>query len=341
MKSIKRILIWSIVGIVIEAMSIIILDKLYVPALLTAKPKEVKVERTVKVEKPIEINIPDNAANIGNSYDGQYVSYYEDNSLKIVNTKDASINTVVAEKNAEIVYSRWLLDANRMLICEKDLSQNKARYFKFYYYEKGQKSPVYDIHSNVLQIALKTKNDKIQDIALAKNIAYMDIKISSGTSYDTVYRINSMAQNESNFTVSANSRIGAFNNDNDIVYEQNNNVKDKNLGWNAKNYCLLGLDDNDNVYLGTLQNGKVTKLAFGAINKRLIDWQGISFSEPTDKNNILISIEGKILVNNPEKGVITVGSTNKQISYSGKFIGITENSIVFVNQGKLETKPLD
>ncbi len=342
----KKLLIWSLIAIAIESGMFFYLDKIY------AKPmsdyKEVK--SVAKTDKKVysDVKIPANAENIGVSYDGKYVSYYEDDVLKIASSEDGKINSIEGNNNASICYSKWMPDSNWILICEKD---NKDK-INFYNYNpsKDTKNQLADHDMKPLTIEVNSKNDKIENIALstASHVMYTKILHSNGKS--DIYRGNVMNQTEEIKT--PNNEIGnisILNLASDLIYEdkeedeiknvtqtvtknkkgdekKSTNISSLDFNGNSKK-VLLGTDIEEKVYVGISENDKISEILFGNLKNSTDQWKSLKLTEAVDKKDIIIAKEGNVYINQQSKNSVKNAITNAETKYNGKLIGIQDKYI--------------
>ena len=118
MKWIKRISIWIVVSLSIQCLGLFYVDHYFLATDSKVVTKKVDEDKSEKI-KNIDITVPANAENILVSYDAKYLSYYENEKLKIVNCKDGKIKNIEVEEGSKISFYEWLPDRNRMLLVEK------------------------------------------------------------------------------------------------------------------------------------------------------------------------------------------------------------------------------
>ncbi|NMM64063.1 hypothetical protein HBE96_15580 [Clostridium sp. P21] len=354
MNLLKKLLIWSIIAVLIESGMLFYLDKAYSAA--RSDYKEVK--STAKSEKKAynEIKVPENAENIQVSYDGKYVSYCEDNVLKIANSQDSKIQSIDINSNSSICYSRWLPDTNWLLICEKDTKDR----INFYNYNpnKSSKNQLIDHDMKPLIIELDNKSDKIEDIALstANHVMYTKILHKSGKS--DIYGTNVMGQVEKIKT--SNNKIGnisMLNLASNLIYEDKEEDEIKNLTQTVvKNKkgdekkltdissidfdddsrkVLLGTDTQDRIYAGILESGKVSQVILGELKDSTSPWKKLKLSALTDKDNIVITAQGNMYIKDKSQNSVKNAVTNAETKYNGKFIEIQNKYIYSLYDNKV------
>ena len=120
MKWMKRIIIWIVVSLSVQSLVFFYVDNYFLATDSKIVAKKVDEDKTEKI-KNIDITVPANVRNILVSYDAKYLSYYENEKLKIVNCKDGSIKNIAENEGSKISFYEWLPDRNRMLLVEKKL----------------------------------------------------------------------------------------------------------------------------------------------------------------------------------------------------------------------------
>lgn len=357
MRNFIRILIWSLIAVVIEVAGISYLDRTY------SKPVDTysEVESTPKKEKKTynDVKLPENASDVKVSYDGKYVSYYEDEVLKIVNTMDESNSSVETTNNAVICYSKWLPDSNLLLLCEKD----KKNKISFYSYDAGKssKKELIDHDLKPLKIETNSKNDTVDKITLSTANHVMYVKILHKDKTSDLHKINVMNQVEEMKTSSNMiGNISMLRNDTNLIYEDleneeiknftttkttvkvNKKVQEKDVVRNSSiqfedddKKVLLGTDDEDRVYVATTRNGKVDKVLFGDLKNSTDQWKTLKLLEATDRKNVIVTKVGDVYIKDDAKGVLKNIVSNNETKYDGNFIEIQDKYVFTLSNNKV------
>ena len=93
MKWNKRIIMWIAVSLSIQCLVLFYIDHYFLATDSKVVTEKVDEDKSEKI-KNIDITVPANIKNILTSYDAKYLSYYENEKLKIVNCKDGSIKDI-------------------------------------------------------------------------------------------------------------------------------------------------------------------------------------------------------------------------------------------------------
>jgi hypothetical protein len=339
MKIIKRIAIWSATALVIQSLMIFMIDKYYEKTLMNTKVTEVRVYKDKKPQNKPIISIPLDAKKIEASFDGQYISYYEHNELNEINTYDGTKHIVNAEKNCQIVYSKWLPDINSMILCEKDLSQKRNINFFSYVADNNNKVAPTDTNNHTLKFTLNSSSDNIINIALSSTMGIMYIKVLKSDGKNDIFYNDVNGKTSSLFSMKNIGNISPFKLKPNLIYEDlnNNTVRITASNWriNNKQTCLFNTDNADNLYIGVLENEKVKKVLYGSIDKSIDKWTSLTFVEPENKNDVLVTKNGKVYVKNNMEGYIIDKATDKKVNYKGTLLKITDKTVISVFNGKL------
>lgn len=351
MKVFKKLLCWSVIGIVIESLLLFSLNTIYAQHLNSYKEEKREPQKNKKAYNPIKIST--DAKNIKVSWNGKYISYYENEVVKIVNTENETSHEVSSSRNSSICYSKWLPDSNLLLLCEKD----KGNIISFYSYDadKDSRKELTDYDIKPLKIKLSTKSDTIDNITLSTANHVMYIKVLHNNSKSDIYKTNIMNQIEKVKNLN-NMTIGNFSMlhyETNLIYEdiehgeirniEITSIKDKkseekqlikvssiDTNENEEKF-LLGTDDEDKIYIGIKNSSKVSKILFGDLKTIPDQWKSIGLLELTDKKDIIITKKGSIYIKDDTKGCIRNVVSNSETKYEGAFIQIEDNYIyVFV-----------
>lgn len=345
MKIIKNLVIWSIIAIVFQSVVFFAADRYYETSLLNTKTTEVKIEDTSAFVRNVTINIPSSATKIASSFDGQYLSYYENDKLNVVNTYDGTKQIVSPEKNNEQIYSKWQPDINLMILCEKSLDNPKDISIYTYNADNNSKETPTDSSNADIKLTLNSSNDKISDIEFSTAMNTFYIKTLKANETNDIF-FNDVNGNMKSLITSKNiGTIRTFKNKPGLLYEDLSNdvikFTNENKSIAKENYCILYTDDNENVYMGVLTNGLIDKILYGTTEKSISQWQSINLQSPVNKDSVLITNEGKIYIKYTDSGYILDEQSNKKTSYKGTFLSITDKELLSLENGKLQRVKLN
>ncbi|MBC2581585.1 hypothetical protein [Clostridium sp. DJ247] len=344
MRGFKRLLVWSLIPILIELLGLLYLDNFYLKDETSFNTEKMDLT-SKKAPNKINIKIPDSADDIQVSYKGNYISYYDNGVINVVDTSNNKKKEIQFDNNTKLSYYKWLNDKNIMLIAEKYYDVDGDTYIKFESYsaKKDEKMPVSDEKNKQLKISIKDEKSEVQDIGLpgAGNVTY--VKLGKEGTRSKIYRINVMAQWEQvNYQGNKLGNIEAFYKEDRLIYEDiiANRIRATGLkdpiatGENAK-HNLLKVDNEDNIYIGNGEGDSVNKIFVVNLKKNNGDRKVITLKEPVKKSNIYITMDGKIYVNNTQSNVVTDIESGKETQYTGTLLKIYNYGIISKNNGKL------
>lgn len=98
----------------------------------------------------------------------------------------------------------------------------------------------------------------------------------------------------------------------------------------------VGIDESDRVYIGDEKDGKISNIYYGTIDSGKNDYQNMNLNKLVDRKNVFVMRSGKVYINNNLEGIIEEVGNGKQYAYKGNLIGIYEEGIASVSNGKLQ-----
>lgn len=335
MKIFIRILIWIMVSLAVQGAGLF-----YVNNYLLSSNTSIKTKKVVKSEPKVadaEINIPDNAKHINVSFDAKFLAYYDGDVLKVVNTKTGDEKKVEFRDGIQVSFYKWLPDRNRMLIAEKETS-NQSSNFKLAYYDVDK-----DTKEDIKELDWSDKKAEVEDIQISVNTNVICVEVASSGKRSNVYWINIMKEMKKVDTKSYQvGKIALLSYEDKLIYEDltHNRIyitgNDEPLTIDGvNNPSIVGVDENDNVYIGETENDKVTKIFYGSVKENANALQTIDLGSAVDKNNILITSQGKVYINDNLKGTVKEFGSGKEYKYAGTFIQMYNGGVISVSDGKL------
>lgn len=341
MKAIKRIFIWILISFAIQIPVFFYLDKYYFATETNFKIKK-DTNTSKNVVSDLKIKVPDDAKQTKLSYNGKYLSYYEGTDIVVTDTKNGTVKKISCEEDSKPSFYKWLPDRDRILIAEK-VSSRRGNSFKLYKYDmvRAQKELITGKdHQQPLYIDALNSRSEVVDMEMSTLNNELYIKVNSGGMRNTIYRIdvnsNLNRVRTSSYLV-GNIRLISHK-ENTVLYEdtlnhkvfmysENNNVSIKGIN----NPRLIGVDGDDNVYIASIENDKVTNIYYGDIEKDNGNWKQISLNEPTDIENIYLTDDGTVYYNDLLKGKIKNSKNGSEINYNGTFLQVYNGGIASIN----------
>lgn len=341
MSALKRIIGWIMISLIVQFAGLFYIDNIYLSNNAPVKVKKIEDKSSDK-KKDAEVAIPENAQNINMSFDGKYVAYYDDDILKVVSTKTGEKKDIYFEEGVKVSYYKWLSDRNRMLIAEKHSNQNgMALRLSYYDIDKDTKEEIKDL-------TWADTESEVESIEASTLTNVIHIKVSRGSGRSSLYWINIMKDMKKLYTNDYFiGEIRTLNHEDKLLYEGKtyNTIHATNVNNSIKIDGvqvpkLLGVDEEDNIYIGSEENENITKVYYGNIEKPTSEWKVIQLSEPIDKDDIYISKKGQVLLNDNLKGIIKEASSGKQTAYKGTFLQIYDDGVASISEGKLQKTDL-
>lgn len=286
-----------------------------------------------------DIKIPSDAKNIQFSYRNTYISFFDSNDkLKIIDTKSSVTKDILPSNNSKIQYYKWLPDADLMIIVE-ELSQKTGKTIRYYSYEinKSIKKEFgdYNNKSNIIK-------------STAKNNHNIEVSTLTGTMYTKISNNNFVYRIDRNETLTkkqlSSSKLGNFkvtSHDDLLVYEDEltneirfmSNKKALNILGYSK-FKLIGTDENNNIYVGKLQNNSITKIYFGKSYDQTNTWESINLENNLQLDQIIFNYSGTIYIKQSSNSIQNL-KTSKTYKYEGNFLSVNNGQLLSIKNSFL------
>ena len=336
MKWMKRISIWIVVSLSLQFSGLFYIDHYFLATDSKVTMKKVDENKSEKV-KNIDITVPANVENILVSYDAKYLSYYENEQLKVINSKDGSIKSIEVEEGTKISFYEWLPDRNRMLLVEKK-SYDESSNLVLYYYDVSKNEKV-----KVKDLAWADTKSEVEDIQLSTLTGVTYVKVSSKGQRSSIYRIDRMgSMTKTNTIPNFVSNIALVRHEDKLIYEglvynaiYATNRDEPITIKDVEKLTLIGTDDDDNVYLGELKDNLISKVYYGKTSENTEEWKIVDLQMPSERNNLFVSSTGKIYQNDALRGVIKEINSGTQTSYEGNLLQLYTKGIVSLVNNKI------
>lgn len=337
MKKFRKVLIWIMLSLIIQGSMYFYIDKYYLSN--NTKLKVTKVEKKNNDENSdLEIKLSENAKDITMSFDGKYVAYYDEDILKVSNTKTGEEKEINFDEDVKLSYYKWISDRNRIIIAEKHKNEDGGYGFKLAYYDVDK-----DAKEEFKDLTWGDEDSVVEDIqeSTITNVIY--VKVSRGGGNSRLYWINIMAEMKRVPTrVQMIGDIALIYHKDKLLYESTTYNKIYATGMDdsldiegVEKPRLLGVDIDDNVYIGQEQKDKLTKVYYGELETPTSQWESIIFDQPIEEKDIHITEEGKIIINDNLNGIIKEIATGKETKYVGKFLQIYQGGVSSISENKL------
>jgi len=329
MKWKKRIYIWIILSLSLQCSILFYINHYFLNTDSKATTKRVNLDKHKQTKKS-NINVPVDAKKILVSYDAKYLSYYVNGELKIVNCEDGSIKNIEGEEGTKISFYKWLPDRNRMLLVEKEILDESSN-LVLYSYDLSKEEKV-----KVKDLSLTDSKAEVDDIQLSILTEFKYIKVSSQGERSSIYKIGRMKDmTKINTTPKYVSNMLLTRREDNLVYE--GAVYNKIYATQLKEFIsvegidkltLIGSDDDDNMYVGKLKSGLVSKVYYGKISEDTSKWKSFDLKEATLKNNLFVSSIGKVYQDDALEGVLKEINSGTETKYEGKLLQLYNEGVV-------------
>lgn len=336
MKLYKKIIAWAILSIILQIGGLFILENFVFKHSSSFKPNKIDVEK--ESTKDINASIPSGAQNVNISYNGKYLTYYENDTLYIEESKTGTKTEVKTEDKGDILYYKWLSDRDRLIIAEK-VTKDGDEVIQLVTYSPKDSSISY-----VTDICDYSDDIEVKKITESTFTSVYYVDIYKGGLKSIVYRID-INNDKSKVSLQASvlGNMQVIPHVDRLVYEDEINNKfyvtspNKQLSFNSnKNLTLLGIDKNDVIYIGELNGEKISSIIYGKIDEDTSAWSTVTLEAVVNRNDIYFNNESEILINDNLKGAVKNLTTNDEVEYEGKLIAIKEDFIATTdNNGKL------
>lgn len=285
--------------------------------------------------------IAEGAQQISMSFNAKFGAYLLDGVLHIVNVDNNKDKKIAGTGNDKITYYRWLPDRD-MVIYSSNSKDGKKGIVQISTYEADSETL-----RDYPEIAGLPSKSEVMEIELSPytNVVYGQIRTSDTNS--KIIRFNVMSQYASIMTIGANSIIKECTYVNKLIYQNKGEAayvydgmtgsKNK-IPLSIKNYCVLGIDLEDTLYIGELDDsGKVIQLYHQQITDQKLntDWTIVPVKEDVLPEEIIVSGSGNIYRDIVEESKIVNLLNDRKASYRGDFIEVLNGALVSKDENKV------
>ncbi|HCW52188.1 MAG TPA: dipeptidyl-peptidase IV [Clostridium sp.] len=342
MKWYRKIIAWAMLSIILQIGGLFILDNFIFKHSSNFSSNKIDIDK--ENTKDINAYIPSGAENINISYNGKYLTYYENDTLYLEQTKTGTRSEIKTDDKGTILYHKWLSDRDRIIIAEK-IEKNGESVIQLITYNPKDSSVTY-----VNTICNYQKDMEVKKISESTITGVYYIDVYKGGLKSNVYRIdinNDITKVQLQANVLGNMQV--IPHEDRLVYEDEVNNKfyvtspNKEVVFNSnKNLTLLGIDREDVIYIGELNGDKISSIIYGKVDTDTSKWSTINLEAVVNRNDIYFSDKSQILINDNLVGVVKNLTTGQELPYDGKLLAIKEDFIATVdNKGKLSYKELN
>lgn len=346
MRKIKRKLMWFAIALILQQSMFLFVDKVYLASDLNIKAERVEEEENI-TDKKSEINIKSGVSKIKLSSDGRYVSYVEDNKLKVLDSNDNKEKVCEIDNGAQVAFYKWLNDEGNMIIIQK-IKEKGVYYFEPISFDakKGEARDLADFDLNKVRIKLENSKDEIENVVFSTLTHSLYIKVKKSTGKYDLYYANVMNQLKK---VKSDKAIGCLvvpTTSTNAVIEEGTNITILNTkGYlsvpNVKSTKILGADVNDNVYFGEVSDNKIKNIYYAVLSDTNKKWYKLKLSSPVNKDDIIVDYSGKVYVNNKSESSVLELTSNKRIKYKGDLVQSYSKGVISREDDRLIKNKLE
>lgn len=371
MKKVCKIIIWLIVGIVIENICFIYFNNYYFVKKLSIN--SIKIGNTTLEETLL--SIPKNVSDIKISYDDKYAAYSLENSVKITNLETKKDEEIKNEAGEKLVLFKWMPYKDEIFLL---IHSSKDKFN----YSLNQYSMISHKISNTISIDIGKFTLSDNKVAVKNNnsIIIEDIKTNSSLNGFLVKTENSGNLNYIFYLLNAGVVVQASDKanitsfypvsfddcflyqkagDNRIytnlkVYKNglsdtvpgavkdlmdeisfDGNLPDQTLKLDSiTNTRLIGTDEKGNAYIGSLNEDKINKLYMVSLIASAADFKIYPLKTPVEEKNIVITSDGGVFA--VYKNYIINLRNSKNVKYKGGFVQISDHKLYYISNGCLK-----
>lgn len=345
MKWKKRIVIWIVFSLSMQCLGLFYINNYLLATDTKVVTKKVVEDKSEKA-KTIDITVPEEAETVLVSYDAKYLSYYEKEELKLVNCSDGKIKNIEAEDGSKITFSEWLPDRNRILIVEKK-SDSESSNLVLYSYDVKKTEKV-----KVKELDWSGISSDVENIQLSTLTGVIYIQVSNNaTSSSSIYRIDRMGDTTKINTIpKLVGNIAVLRSEDKLLYEgsvynkiyatnSDKNISHKSISFQgAEKLTLIGAQ-NDEVYIGELQDNLISKIYYGKTSQDTSQWKILDLQKASEIKDLFISSDGKAYQNDSLRGVIKEIDSGIETSYKGELSQLYTKGIVSIVDNKVSFVP--
>lgn len=337
MRIAKKILIWVCIALMVQIPIYYLADRyIMVKEDIRIYSKNMKVAEE-KEDRKINLPITGDWKNINMSYNGKYLSYTQGKSLIVQNIDNNERVEVPFKEGEQLAYHTWIPERERMIIIEKN-QKGKESVFSINYYDATNKEKI-----RVKDISHEKSDSYIQDVEVSLVTGIIYINIVSKGERSSLYRIdiseNILAIDTKNYFIDKLSLVSSKDR---LLYEDKLYDKVFYLDFpssdsneikidNEEEITLLGCDKIGTVYIGSLEDGKVTSIYTSKGEQNLKSWKKDKLNKPVDEESIYINNKGGFYIIDKEENNIEFRNNRVEIRYNitGEFLGFYNEGYIY------------
>ncbi|WP_138202969.1 hypothetical protein [Haloimpatiens lingqiaonensis] len=333
MKRFKKLLLWVIIGLLLQTLLLWYLDKYILGKDINIQITKIPYEKKDKVYNT-KVKIPLEAKNIKISSEAEYISYFSGKKLNIIDIEKGTTESFPVTEKSTILDYEWVENRSRLLILEGEKEKNSSR-VKISYYDAKK-----HLKEEIAHLAWANIEDTTGHIVISPVIEMIYINITEKDK-SRVYSVDLM-KNVKEINLGKTS-VGNMlvTKENVLLYE---NLEDSSLmQYNKgeikeisklKGTRLWALDKKENIYLYEMKNSKVSDILYIDNISRLNNiknrnFKRISLDKEYNLNSIYLKDNGEVYVKDQETDIIKGCNSHKVFKYEGDFIGFYKYGFLY------------
>ena len=329
MKRYQKIALCMIFSLAVQGGALCYADKILL--------KESDDFRIETIEVPIKtfdtnIEIQSEACNVKVSYGGKYIIYSIGEKIMLIDTKDSQVKEILSD--SQILDCKWVPKNNTLYIVEK--KENKVHVKTFNAdsnieqdlnyicdYKDGMNVQSYIAHSAQYISVYNQNVTDIYRIDIEKEVSKLNTELSKLYSGDVFW-------DEDIFVYQDFQSKKLYKYTSGKVSEIQ--VKGK------ANLVVLRAADKS-IFLGELSaDNKISKIIYSEDIQGMSSWKTQELEEAKEINDIYVTEENNIIINDSNNSKVTNISNGNSMSYKGKFVSINDRVLCSVEDGKISLK---
>ncbi len=326
----KKILLMFAIPFIFEICILYILNNFIFVA--SSEFNSVKIECNSDTVNESYLQIPTMSEKVLVSYNSKYLVYTDNDNVYLGNINKNVTNKINSNNDESILFYSWLDNRDILVMVEKVNIGGKEKLQLVTYNAENLQA------KNVQTICDYKSGMEIKQIteSILTGVYYINI---SNNKENIIYRIDRNDKlTKADIETSDIKSIEELQHMDRLVYQDSDtgnilmtNPSEK-LKITSKNNVLLGVDKNDNVYLGIVNNERIESIIYGTIDADTNNWTKVDIGNDLDSTNIKISRDGNVFIPIIEGHEVKNIINDKSYSYDGQLIQIQDNSIISMDE---------
>ncbi|MBK1813673.1 hypothetical protein JHL18_23945 [Clostridium sp. YIM B02505] len=291
---------------------------------------DISVSGKNEVETTVKFAVPEDSTEIELSKENDKVAYIKDSVLQIVGK---TTNEIVDLQELKLLKYQWLDEGNLVIATSKENS-TKVSFYKYSISTKQKEL--------LASIQLKDKKSSIDSIISSplKDLIFVRVALSNGSS--ELYKLN--VRNEFEKVTLRESKIQdiyLIPHEDKLIYNSSLSSNlyvtylEQKLSLAQKGLTrIIGVDKSENVYIGLVNDGNISKIYYGSISEKTSTWKQVPLNN-AEKVDDLIVIESTVYKLNSMKNKLEDLNGTSSISFKGKFLKVCNGKVLSMENGNI------